>query len=69
MICQLKHDPETNNIYSGEDALCCGYPVEVLIVQLDGTPVWKQSRLEIDENGWYLVGLRDYQINGLFARL
>lgn len=66
---QLKYNLKTDRYELHRQELHCGTVLEVLIVDsVSGKPGWVGTRLEYNDVGWYLIGLRDCQINGLFAR-
>ena len=68
---QLIYNDQSNRIWFDDEALHCGSIFEVLIFnQTAGQAEWIPTRLELDGNDqWYLTGLRQYQVSGLFARM
>ena len=65
---RLIYNAATDRYELGSDELHCGDVLQVLI--RDATTSedrWQQTRIEYNE-GWYLVGLADLQIDGLTAR-
>lgn len=68
-VAQLRYDPATDRLDFDGDSLHCGQCLEVLVVDgISGQTKWVETRLEYGD-GWYLVGLVGYQVNGLFARM
>lgn len=66
---QLKFDQAADRLVLDDLQLHCGDVLEVLIVNgLTGQAEWIKTRVEVNDEGWYLVGLVGYQISGLFAR-
>lgn len=66
---QIIFDQDAERLVLDGQPLHCGDTLEVLIVNgLDGQTQWLQTRVEVNDEGWYLVGLFGYQISGLFAR-
>ena len=50
--------------------LTSGDPLEVLVLDKTGYPVWVSTRVEYnEESGYYLVGLLGCRPVGLFARV
>ncbi len=66
-MAQLWYNEKTDRYEMNGDELHCGDCLEVLICD-DGVTKWVPTRMESTDCGWYLVGLEDYQIGGLFAR-
>jgi hypothetical protein len=67
---QLKYNYITDRFELNGQELHCGNALEVLIEDgVSGKPEWVWTRIEHNDTGWYLVGLRSYQIDGLFARV
>ena len=69
---QIRYDDLHDRMVLGDNELHCGQCLEVLVASETQTSsnqaVWIKTRLEMGAD-WYLVGLQDLQINGLFARL
>lgn len=69
IVAQLRYNPTVDRFDFDGRELHCGETLEVLVVDgYSGQPVWLQTRLEYGD-GWHLVGLLGYQVNGLFARM
>lgn len=68
-VFQLWYDEETDRYCLDTDSLHCGDCISVLVWNgLTKKAEWIDTRIESNRDGWYLVGLIGYQINGLFAR-
>lgn len=66
---QLIYDPSTGRYEIDGQELHCGDVLKVLVVNgLSGKEEWIETRIELNDAGWYLTGLVGYQIGGLFAR-
>ena len=61
---QLIYDPSTGRYEIDGDELHCGDVFQVLIGES-----WINTRIELSNDEWYLVGLNEYRLDGLLARL
>lgn len=68
-VSQLIYNEETDHYELNGYDLHCGDCFEVLVFNgLTNKAEWIETRIEGNDDGWYLIGLSGYQINGLFAR-
>ena len=61
---QLIYDPSSGRYEIDGEELHCGDVLQVLIGDS-----WVDTRIEIANDAWYLVGLNEYRLDGLRARL
>lgn len=62
---QLIYDPTSERYEIDGEELHCGDVLHVMIGQ-----TWVETRIELDANDeWYLVGLGEYRLDGLLARV
>ena len=61
---RLTYDPSTGRSEIDGEELHCGDVLQVLIGDS-----WVDTRIEIANDEWYLVGLNEYRLDGLLARL
>jgi hypothetical protein len=68
---QLKFNQATGRIELGDYEFHAGDPLKVLIVNGQGRPEWMQTRMEYDHGSkeWYLAGIPDIEVRGLFAEI
>ena len=67
---KLNFNPTSGRYEIDGQELHCGDGLKVLVVNgLSGEEEWIETRIELNDAGWYLVGLVGYQIDGLFARV
>ena len=68
IIAQLRYDPESDRYTIGRKELHCGDCFWVLIVNAQThEPEWVDVSIESDRNGYYLIGVDGYDMDGLFA--
>ena len=68
-VTQLIYNADTGRIECDGYGLHCGNGLSVLIVDNEGQPKWVDTRIECDNGRWYLVGWKDYEVAGLFAKM
>lgn len=61
---QLIYDPTSERYEIDGQELHCGDVLQVLIGDS-----WVDTRIELNDAGWYLVGLGEYRLDGLLARI
>ena len=61
---QLIYDPSSGRYEIDGEELHCGNVLQVLIGDS-----WVDTRIEIANDDWYLVGLDEYRLDGLLAKL
>lgn len=61
---QLIYDPTSERYDIDGQELHCGDVLQVLI-----SDSWVDTRIELADDEWYLVGLDEYRLDGLLARL
>lgn len=61
---QLIYDPTSERYDIDGQELHCGDVLQVLIGDS-----WVDTRIELADDEWYLVGLDEYRLDGLLARL
>lgn len=68
-VSQIQYNQDTDRYEMNGYELHCGDCFEVLVFNgLTNKSEWIETKIENNNDGWYLIGLAGYQINGLFAR-
>lgn len=68
-VYQITYNEDTDRYEIDGYGLHCGDCFEVLVFNgLTNKAEWVETRIEGNNEGWYLVGLAGYEIGGLFAR-
>lgn len=66
---RLIYDGDEDRYYIDDQwGLHCGDVIEVVILDGEGNPKWEAGRVEKESSGWYIVGLRTIELDGLWAR-
>lgn len=67
-VLQLEYDAAQNRLTLDGWELHCGQPLEVLLPDRLGGGTWRQVRVELGRDGWYIPGHPDVSPVGLWAR-
>lgn len=69
-VSQLTYNAEVDRYEMDGQCLSCGDCIDVLVWNgITDREEWVSTRIEQNVDGWYLVGIVGYQMNGLFARI
>lgn len=66
-IQQIRYNEETDRIEANGRGIHCGDCLEVLLIDQNGSPLWKAVSFEYNDK-WYIPGQPGISPIGLFAR-